>query len=159
MNNILPSKMDTINLNRAINLTPHTICIRAGGFTLELHPKGVARVAVGQSEVAFACLGFFEPASNTLCPVGPAGTEEPVFAPIVQTYYGAVVGLPGPDENPGACYLVSALVLQRCAGRLDVFAPDTGPTAIRDDSGRIVACTQLVAAPPLDVPVDPDCPF
>ena len=135
--------MNTINLDRAVNLTPHAICIRAGSFTLDLPSKGVARVAVGQSEVASGYLGFF---------VG----EEPVFAPIVQTHYGDVVGLPGPDENPGACYLVSALVLQRCAGRTDVFAPDTGPTAIRDDSGRIVACTQLVAAPPLDVPVDPD---
>ena len=48
-----------------------------------------------------------------------------------------------------AICIVSSLVLeaakaQGCAERL--YAPDTGPTAIRDESGQIVAVTRLVGA-------------
>lgn len=36
-------------------------------------------------------------------------------------------------------FSVSSLVAQAVVGREDVVAPDTGPTAIRDEAGRIVA--------------------
>ncbi len=32
------------------------------------------------------------------------------------------------------------------AGTLNVYAPDTGPTAIRDERGQVIAVTRLVVA-------------
>ena len=63
-------------------------------------------------------------------------------APIITRAAGNTIGLPDDDSQ---C-LVSAMVLAACAGRAGVFAPDTGPTAIRDERGQIVAVTRLVAA-------------
>lgn len=110
-----------------INLTPHdvTIASPAGEFIYE--SAGVARVATLPAESTAV--------EGLPCPVIPS----PVF--------GEVEGLPAPVE--GTVYLVSGLVLARCAGRSDVFAPATGPKdgAIRDAGGRILAVTRLVAAP------------
>lgn len=104
-----------------INLTPHTLVIRTPQGDLEIDPSGiVARVAVAQKVVRQ--LGAI---------------------PIVENTFGDVEGLPAPQgEN---IYLVSAMVLSAVAGRTDVFAPDTGSTAIRNDKGHIVAVTRLVA--------------
>ncbi|RME25645.1 MAG: hypothetical protein D6800_07370, partial [Candidatus Zixiibacteriota bacterium] len=57
---------------------------------------------------------------------------------------GDVEGLPDPQD--GTVYLVSSMVLSAVRGRRDVVAPDTGPTAIRDETGRITAVTRLVVA-------------
>jgi hypothetical protein len=65
-----------------------------------------------------------------------------------RTTYGAVEGLPDPEEN--TIYLVSALVGGRpeVASRDDVFIPGTGPKdgAVRDERGQIYAVTRLVQA-------------
>lgn len=60
--------------------------------------------------------------------------------PVVRTFFGAVTGLPEPKS--GVTYITSTIVAQ-AARRKDVLAPDTGPTAIRDELGQIIAVTQL----------------
>lgn len=118
-----------------INLTPHEIAIqRPDGTVEDMAPSGtVARLT---SEVE------------------PASWIEGI--PVVRVLYGRVEGLPVagdpprvgvPAPAPGVYYLVSALVLARCHGRADVFAPDTDRGAVRDEAGRIVGTTRLIAAP------------
>ena len=105
-----------------LNLTPHAIVVRtADGVDVTYDPCGtVARVTTTEEVVA---------------------TE--YGAPIVRRTFGGVTGLPQ-DDTP--C-LVSSMVLSAIpAGTPGVYAPDTGPTAVRDDAGRIVAVTRLVAA-------------
>lgn len=105
-----------------INVTPHAIILRPDeGQEVILPPSGqVARVAVSQDVVA---------------QVGEI--------PIVATRFGDVEGLPEP--RPGVLYVASTLVAQAAAaaGRRDVVSPDTGPTAVRDGEGRIVAVRRL----------------
>lgn len=112
-----------------VNLTPHDIVLaHASGERTTLPPSGtVARVAVEYVPV-------------------PGWHRGNCALPVVRPHYGEVAGLPPPGED--TVYIVSGLVLSRCAGRTDVVGPDTGPTAVRDDGGRIVAVTRLVAAPP-----------
>lgn len=58
---------------------------------------------------------------------------------------GAVTGLP---NDCGPIYIVSGMVLDALSAsgskRNDVFAPDTGAGAVRDEAGRIVAVRRLV---------------
>ena len=106
-----------------INLTPHSITIRSkDGAEITIPPSGtVARVSTTEEVVG-------------TCPI--------TGAPIVRRTFGEVQGLP----EEGTPCLVSALVLAAVPGRAGVYAPDTGPTAIRNDAGQIVAVTRLVAA-------------
>ena len=58
---------------------------------------------------------------------------------VVRTKFGEVQGLPEPDGN---IYIVSMVVAQAVSGRSDVIAPDTGPTAYREN-GLIVGVRQF----------------
>jgi len=101
---------------RLVNLTPHAIKVAGedGETILEAAPSGqVARCTTSSEVVGEIC-----------------GIE------VVKTTFGLVDGLPPAEE--GTIYIVSSLVAQ-AAGRDDVVAPDTGPTAIRDEAGRILA--------------------
>lgn len=104
-----------------VNLTPHELNIcNAAGETVSIPPSGtIARVAETRVQLR---------AVNGI--------------PVTRAEYGAVEGLPEPQE--GAIYVVSALVLGRCGGRSDVFAPGT---AVRDAEGRVIGCSGLSAAP------------
>jgi hypothetical protein len=106
-----------------VNLTPHAITIRAqDGTETTIPPSGtVARVSTTDEVVG-------------TCPI--------TGAPIVRRVFGEVTGLPA----EGTPCIVSALVLSAVPGRAGVYAPDTGPTAIRNDAGQITAVTRLVAA-------------
>lgn len=106
-----------------VNLTPHSITIRAeDGTETTIPPSGtVARVSTTDEVVG-------------TCPI--------TGAPIVRRRFGEVAGLPA----EGTPCLVSALVLSAVPGRAGVYAPDTGPTAIRNEAGQIIAVTRLVAA-------------
>ena len=53
-----------------------------------------------------------------------------------------VIGLP--PATKGKAYIVSSMVLDVAFGRTDVYAPDTGETAIRDEKGRITAVIRLI---------------
>jgi hypothetical protein len=101
-----------------INLTPHPITIQPSGAPAVTIPVSgrIARLDSAQEIDA-----------------GVAGV------PVVTTRFGRVIGLPEPEE--GKVYIVSSIVAQHVR-RPDVLAPDTGPTAIRQD-GQIVAVTRL----------------
>ncbi len=111
-----------------INLTPHAIVLRtAEGLDVVLPPSvKAARVTSIPGDLRDAGL-----------PVPVQGSPA----------YGPVEGLPAPEE--GTAFVVSGLVLSRCAGRVDVFGPGTGPEdgAVRDEKNRIIAVTRLIAAP------------
>jgi hypothetical protein len=112
------------------NLTPHPIVVRTPEGTVILPPSGVvARVATVE-----------EPAGSV--------TLDGVQVPVVRRRFGAVEGLG--DYGPDRPVVVSSLVLEalRASGAptSGVYAPDTGPSAVRDAEGRIVAVTRLVTA-------------
>tara|TARA_R110000868_G_C10721113_1_gene750807 strand:- start:429 stop:815 length:387 start_codon:yes stop_codon:yes gene_type:complete len=117
----------TVRLNerkKMLNLTPHAITIALPtGESVTFPPSG-----------RLARLTFKEFGSEVV-----VGTLHGV--PVIQRQFGAVEGLP----KDGMPCLVSALVLSACPGREGVYAPDTGPTAIRKD-GQVVAVTRLVSA-------------
>lgn len=105
-----------------INLTPHKITVivedeNRNPHVYEFEPSGVvARVSSSQTEIARI---------NNMIPV-------------VKTEFGEVENLPEPSAD--TIYVVSSLVAQALSGvRNDIVAPDTGPTAYRDEEGRIVA--------------------
>ena len=104
-----------------LNLTPHPI-------TLQL-PDG--------SRATYA-------PSGTVARVSATDTDAGIVAglPVIRRTWGAVTGLP----TDGTPCMVSSLVLGALpAGTPNVYAPDTGPTAIRNDAGHVVAVTRLVA--------------
>lgn len=105
-----------------INLTPHPITLRADdGTETTIQPSGtVARVSMQETDVG--------------CLLG---------LPVIRREAGAVTGLPT-DGTP--CIVSSMVLTALSAGTPGVYAPDTGPTAIRDERGQIVAVTRLVAA-------------
>jgi hypothetical protein len=100
-----------------VNLTPHSITIKTESETINLPVSGyVARLDSRQE-----------------------GDSALGGVPVITTCFEGVTGLPDPE--PGKVYIVSSLVAQFIR-RPDVVAPDTGPTAIRQD-GQIVAVTRL----------------
>lgn len=103
-----------------LNLTPHAITLqRADGTRVTYPPSGeLARVSV--AEVVCCELDGIPVVSRTL---------------------GEAQGLP----EEGTLCIVSAMVLSAVPGRRGVYAPDSGPTAIREN-GQVVAVTRLVAA-------------
>lgn len=105
-----------------LNLTPHAISIlnNATGVVDTFTPSGVlARVGVTSSVV-----------------------ESPLPYAVGVTTYGAVEGIPAPGTEH---FLVSAMVLDRLGSEYHgwAFAPDTGPSAIRNDKGHIVHVVAL----------------
>ena len=104
-----------------VNCTPHAIVLRdENGVDTTFPPSGIkARCASVQEDDFFfrMALGY----------------------PVVVNKTGEVEDLPEPVWH--TCYIVSSMVAQHpsIAGiRLDVVAPDTGATAIREN-GQVVA--------------------
>lgn len=104
-----------------LNLTPHDIIVQKKDGSLKriLKSDSVARLSTREVHVG-----------------------EVVGTPIFRREFGETKGLP--DELEGVMYLVSSFVLQANQHRMDILAPDTGPTAIRDDRGQIVAVTRFI---------------
>lgn len=62
--------------------------------------------------------------------------------PIVETHLKSVVNLPEPEV--GVYYIVSRITMNHVPKeRQDVFCVDTGPSAVRDENGQVIAVTQL----------------
>ena len=62
--------------------------------------------------------------------------------PIAETQFESIENLPEPEE--GVYYIVSRISMDFIPfDREDVLCVDTGPTAIRDEGGQVVAVTQL----------------
>lgn len=104
------------------NLTPHSITVRLPDGSERTYPASgtVARVTT------------FETSALSLDGI-----------PTIYRRTGNVEGLALPLTQP---VLVSAMVLAELRGVDNVYAPDTGPTAIRDERGQVVAVTRLVRA-------------
>ena len=123
---------EVIMTSKFVNLTPHALVIRVGDRDLTVPPSGMqARVAVTPQDA------------------GVVEAEEGLVVPVARNAYGKVEGLPALEE--GTIYLVSLLILDRCAGRGDVMSPDTGATAVRytdgPRKGQVEAVVRLLAAP------------
>jgi hypothetical protein len=105
-----------------LNLTPHEITVRL--------PDGSERVY---------------PASGTVARVLTRETSAASLDGIPTAYRrtGKVEGLPSPLTGP---VLVSGMVIAELTGVDNVFAPDTGSTAIRNAAGHVVAVTRLIRA-------------
>ena len=102
------------------NLTPHTIVLQdESGNRVAIEPSGkTARVATIETVI------------------GEIGGM-----PVVSRQFGEVIGL----DDVEMPVIVSAMVASAVPGREGVYAPDSGPTAIREN-GQVVAVTRLVAA-------------
>ena len=62
--------------------------------------------------------------------------------PIAETHFEKIVNLPDPED--GVYYIVSRVTMDFVPfDREDVFCVDTGPSAVRDENGQVVAVTQL----------------
>jgi hypothetical protein len=105
-----------------LNLTPHAITVQLpNGSERTFQPSGtVARVVTFQTSAA----------NLDGIPTSYRRT-------------GNVEGLTLPLTGP---VLVSGMVLAELTGVDNVFAPDTGSTAIRDERGHVVAVTRLIRA-------------
>lgn len=105
-----------------LNLTPHAITVRLPDGTERTYPPSgtVARVAT------------YETSAANLDGI-----------PTSYRRTGMIEGLTLPVAEP---VLVSGMVLAELTGTDNVFAPDSGATAIRDERGQIVAVTRLVRA-------------
>ena len=124
---LLNALKETLNVN-VVNLTTHAIIIKIGGFQKTIEPSGsLARVEANEEYLGERYIGE-----------GPSGLQ----TPIVARTFGEVENLPAPE--PGTIYLVSSLVLAAVPNRTDVFAPDTGDTAERNDKGQIVSVCRLI---------------
>ena len=108
-----------------INLTPHAIVIRRADGDWTLPPSGsLARVTMAEYDA---------PAIDGV--------------PVVTRQAGHVTGLVRDAAGLPVPCLVSAMVLAALpTGTPNVYAPDSGPTAIRNAAGQVVAVTRLVAA-------------
>lgn len=102
-----------------LNLTPHAINVMTNGEMVVYEPSGiVARVEMEEFEI-----GDFN------------------GVPLIRRVMKGVIGLPD-DDTP--C-IVSSMVLDAIdKTKKNVFAPDTGSSAIRNDKGHIVAVTRFV---------------
>lgn len=99
-----------------INCTPHAITIRTTEGDVVVAPSGMVPRVSSSTEIAYE--GF------------------------VRTTYGAIEGLPEPQE--GTKFIVSAMILAAApADRNDLVAPNTN-AAIRNDQGHIVAVPNLI---------------
>ena len=108
-------------MTELVNLTPHDIVVVVDNDDevemVRIPPSGtVARVRAEQKKVS-----------------------EVNGIPVVRTEFNEITGLPEPRKD--VIYIASTLVAQAAnkQGRLDVVSPDTGPSAIRDEHGNILA--------------------
>lgn len=103
-----------------LNLTPHPITLQfPDGTRVTIPPSGqLARVTTEEVVVGWAS-----------------------GLPVVSRTLGEATGLP----EEGVPCIVSSMVAGAVPGRKGVYAPDSGPTAVREN-GQVVAVTRLVAA-------------
>lgn len=106
---------------KVVNLTKHSIIVRTPNGDIEFTPSGQVAHVTAMQEIVGDVNGIS----------------------IVKTTFGQVEGVPDPAGDTiylvstgDTIYLVSTLVAQALAGRSDIIAPDTGPTAIRVESSN-----------------------
>lgn len=112
-----------------LNLTPHLIRVMNPdtGEVVELPPSGlVARVTTTEEVVGFEIVGTLK-------------------VPTVRKTFGEVEGFPKGWFPGSSRVVVSGMVASAMPGVFGVYAPDTGPTAVRRE-GQVWAVTRLTAA-------------
>lgn len=102
-------------MKKLVNLNPHKIVVEVEGKQV-----------------------VFEPAAEPCrIKVTQAVADDINGIPVVENVYGAIEGLPIEIER--TVYIVNALILAALKNsRKDCVAPDTGPTAIREN-GQVTA--------------------
>lgn len=63
----------------------------------------------------------------------------------VETTYGEVQNVPEPQE--GVVYIVNMIVLDRMPHRKDLIAPDSGPSAVRNEKSQVLHVVQWKVNP------------
>jgi hypothetical protein len=111
-----------------VNLTPHVISIQKRDGTLQQFPKCGYTARVLERKAPQFHL------------------KDVPFPVMARPVPERVIGLPPPQD--GVFYIVSKILLDHpvVAGRADVFAPDSGPTAVRNRRGVIEYATHLLSA-------------
>lgn len=107
-----------------INCTPHPITLLVSGESRTIEPSGtVARIDM----------------------IETVTTDIVAGVPVITRKPGLVVGLPRDEQGRILPCIVSSMVLDALpAGTKNVFAPDTGATAVRNEKGHVMAVTRLV---------------
>ena len=118
---------------KVINLTPHEIVV--------FDPSGSKAILTIPSEGVVR-------AKMNVEPLGLIYTDDGVPLPIVNAVYGPPEG-PLPPFDDETAIIVSHIAAQSIlthrpewAGHL--LVPDTGPTAVRDEQGRILGVRQFI---------------
>jgi hypothetical protein len=94
----------------------------------------------GSTDVDEAIYETFDP-SDQQVEIQTRGEEYEVDGvPVEVTYVTGIEGLP--DVDDGTYYIVPQPVAKR-SDRPDLLTPDTGPSAVRDESGKVYACRRL----------------
>jgi hypothetical protein len=128
---------------KLVNLTPHIIVLRVQGNGVNYgEERDIAIPSSGLARVE----SVDEPALPLALDV-PAEWPDGGCFDVTERKFGNITGLPEPQEL--TLYVVSMPVAQRAAelGRTDVFGPDTGFSAVREN-GQIVAVRGLVRYQP-----------
>lgn len=108
---------------KVVNLTPHTINVHVNGTDIEIPASGiVARVSQTEKN------------SNPVCVNG-------IEIAVTAVEFGEIENLPNAQKD--TVFLVSGLV-RGLTTRKDVFSPNTGPSALRNDRGQVVAVQGFV---------------
>lgn len=121
-----------------INLTQHAITLRTVHGDITFPPSGtIARVSTVET-----IIGFIDVVPSGVPETDEQGNTNCHRIAVVSRSFGDVEGLP-PE---GVQCIVSSMVADAVPGRIGVFAPDSGKTAVRNDKGLVIAVTRLVAA-------------
>jgi len=116
-----------LNTLTVVNLTPHTITVNCpdGKPSVSFPPSGItARLQTLSADID----GIGD------CPTVRLTLDAPSDFP---------------EPKTGTVYIVSSMLALHLAHRPDVYAPDTGRTAIRDANGQIQSVTRLVQYAPM----------
>lgn len=117
---------------KVVNLMKHDCTIALAGYTTTYPPSGT--VATVEEKIT--------PNGDRFLENKVEAYESGLQVPIVKREFGEVQGLPEPQ--PGILYLVSSMVLAAVPDRKDVFAPDSGQSATRNEKGHVVAISRLI---------------
>ena len=128
-----------------VNLTPHEIAVEVEvEVEVEVHdPVQIQNLTVIKGPVALLRIPP-EPVSarvSTVEEVVGLSDAGGLIVTVSKHTFGQIEGLPEP--KPDTIYIVSGMVRDALDGRPDVFAPDTGKTAVRNQQGQVAYVTRL----------------
>jgi hypothetical protein len=112
---------------RFVNLTPHNVYVQVETDSEDL-------TAYRQNGVIFA--------SGSVARVSTRNVRAGVVGgiPVFRQEYGAVVGLPDPEES--VYYIVSAIVRTALPSRKDLVSPGD---LVRNSAGEVVGCGSFIS--------------